>query len=91
MTAPRFSRLRLATALFAVLLGWAAPAQAQVKPCPAPAKQPPADSPTLVRCMEIYAHPINETNIDLSTYLYYIKTPTPNPARTSGRPTTRRR
>ena len=75
MTAPRFSRLRLATATFAVLLGWATPARAQVGPCAPPLKQPPAASPTLVRCMEVYAHPINETNIDQSTYRYYIKTP----------------
>jgi len=59
-------------------LGWAAPAWGQdpvVEPCGPPAKQPPAGSPTLLRCMQIVAHPVNETMVDGATYDYYIRTP----------------
>ncbi|HEX5069528.1 MAG TPA: POTRA domain-containing protein, partial [Vicinamibacterales bacterium] len=70
-----FTRLRLAGAVAAGLLGWAAPAQAQTSPCPAALNQPPLDSPVLFRCMSLVAHPINETTIDGNTYDYYIKTP----------------
>lgn len=69
-----FTRLRLAGAAAALLLGWAAPAFAQVEPCPAAFNQPPADSPLLFRCISLVAHPINETTIDQNTYGYYIKT-----------------
>src|SRR3972149_1009141 len=79
MTAPIVSRGRLVGALLALL--WAAPAAAQVAPCPPPVKTdgtpalPPATSPLLVRCISLVAHPINETLVDPSTYDYYIKTP----------------
>jgi len=76
-----FTRLRLAGAAAALLLGWASPAFAQVEPCPAAASQPPADSPLLIRCTQIIAHPINETTIELNTYLYYIKTPLTEPSK----------
>jgi hypothetical protein len=53
----------------------AAPARAQqVDPCPAVSQQPPADSKPLIRCIEIMAHPVNETIIERGTYEYYIKT-----------------
>ena len=53
----------------------AAPARAQqVDPCPAASQQPPADSKPLIRCIEITAHPVNETIIERGTYEYYIKT-----------------
>ena len=73
-----FTRLRLAGAAAALLLGCAAPALAQVEPCPAATNQPPLDSPLLIRCIQIYAHPVNETTIDQNTYGYYIKTPLTN-------------
>ena len=81
MTLVPFRRPRLAAALFGAALACAAPAAAQVQPCPAPAKQPPANSPELVRCIELVAHPINETVIDRETYAYYIKTPQTLPSR----------
>ncbi len=56
-------------------LAQARPAQAQVEPCPAPAKLPPAGSPVLLRCMQLVAHPVNETIVDGSTYDSHIKTP----------------
>ena len=52
----------------------AAPAAAQVEPCPAPEKLPPAGSPPLVRCTQLVAHPVNETIVEQDTYRYYIKT-----------------
>ena len=45
----------------------APPAPIKIEPCPAPEKQPPADSPALTRCIEVIAHPLNETIIDPST------------------------
>src|SRR4029079_4970102 len=51
-----------------------APAEA-VPPCGQPAKQPPANSPPLLRCMEIRAHPVNELVVDPRTYDFYIRTP----------------
>ncbi len=81
MTVPQFPRLRPVAAALAVALLWAAPALAQVQPCPAAAKQPPANSPLLVRCIELMAHPVNETVIDRGTYGYYIKTPTSEPSK----------
>ncbi len=88
MTLPHYRRLCLAAAAFAVALAWAAPAAAQVEPCPAPMKDgkpnlPPANSPTLVRCIQLYAHPINETIIDQETYSYYIKTKVSEPSKDS--------
>jgi outer membrane protein insertion porin family len=57
-----------------------APAAAQVAPCP-PAErdgkptEPPAGSAPVLRCMEIFAHPVNETVVEHETYTYYIKSP----------------
>ena len=81
MTVPRPSRGGLIAVLFTAVLGWATPALAQVDPCPAPAKQPPLGSPLLVNCIELKAHPINETIIERDTYGYYIKTPTSEPSK----------
>lgn len=74
-------RTILAAAGLALSLGTAAPASAQVEPCPPPAKQPPAGSPVLLRCMQIVAHPVNETLVDGQTYAYYIRTPQPDSSR----------
>ena len=52
-----------------------APAAAQVDPCPKPANLPPANSPVLLRCMQLVAHPVNETIVEQATYDFYIKTP----------------
>ena len=54
----------------------------QVDPCPElpPAQLPPAGSPVLLRCMQLVAHPVNETIVDGTTYQYHIKTPLPDPA-----------
>ncbi len=49
-------------------LAQAGPAYAQVDPCPEPSNLPPADSPVLLRCVQIVAHPVNETIIDSATY-----------------------
>ncbi|MCC7008371.1 MAG: outer membrane protein assembly factor BamA [Acidobacteria bacterium] len=70
----------LRAAGFVLTLAWAGPAMAQVQPCPPPAKQPPAGSPVLLRCMEIVAHPVNETLVDGQTYAFYIRTPQPDSA-----------
>jgi hypothetical protein len=70
----------LAAALCAGSVSLATPAAAQVVPCPAPARQPPANSPPLVRCMQLVAHPVNETLVDGATYDYYIRTPRTNSA-----------
>lgn len=45
-------------------------------PCPdEPADQmPPANSPPMVRCVELQFHPVNQSMIDAATYGYYIKT-----------------
>jgi outer membrane protein insertion porin family len=63
---------------FSVLLtglAQARPASAQVEPCPKPPTLPPANSPVLLNCMQIIAHPVNETVVDSSTYGSHIKTP----------------
>ena len=62
-------------ALLAAALGWPAPAAAQVEPCPKPVKLPPPNSPALLRCMQLVAHPVNETIVERETYAFYIKTP----------------
>lgn len=65
---------RLAPVLFGLAsLLMALPAAAQVDPCPAVTKQPPAASPPLLRCVQLVAHPVNETVVDQATYTYYIK------------------
>ena len=56
----------------AVALLWAAPASAQVEPCPKPAKQPPAGSPTLLRCVQWLFHPENSQSVDIETYRFYM-------------------
>jgi outer membrane protein insertion porin family len=57
----------------------ATPARAQVTPCsavePTPPKLPPAGSPTLYRCAQVMAHPVDETLIDRDSYRYYLKAP----------------
>jgi outer membrane protein insertion porin family len=68
------SPVRLSLQVLALVLVCAAPAAAQIAPCPEPANQPPAGSPVLVKCWELRAHPINELNIEFDTYDYYIKT-----------------
>jgi outer membrane protein assembly factor BamA len=84
-------RVGLALALLALAAGPAAaqaaappvgPQATQVAPCPElpPAQLPPAGSPTLLRCVQLVAHPVNETIVDGATYGYHIKTPLPNPA-----------
>jgi hypothetical protein len=73
----RLSVRWLTPAAFAVasLFLAAAPARAQqVDPCPAFPQQPPADSKPLIRCIQLIAHPVNETIIEAATYEYYIKT-----------------
>ena len=60
--------------------------QTPVDPCPPPMKDgkpnlPPAGSPILVRCMQLVAHPVNETQIDQATYQYYIKSPQTLPSK----------
>jgi hypothetical protein len=81
--------LALALLALAPSLATAQPAAApvgppvtQVDPCPElpPAQLPPAGSPTLLRCMQLVAHPVNETIVDGTTYQYHIKTPLPVPA-----------
>jgi outer membrane protein insertion porin family len=68
-----FRRLCVAAAMAAALLGGAAPAAAQVAPCPEPVSLPPAGSPVLLRCVELVAHPVNETIVEQDTYQYYLK------------------
>ena len=81
MTVPTSIRLCFRTAIVAAVLAWAAPAAAQVEPCGPAAKQPPKDSPLLVRCITLFAHPINETSIDGATYMYYVKSKTSEPSK----------
>jgi outer membrane protein insertion porin family len=75
------TRLFFAAAGLALVLLRATPAVAQVEPCPPPAKQPPAGTTPLLRCMQIVAHPVNETLVDPQTYAFYIRTPQPDSAR----------
>ena len=56
-----------------VLAGAVSPAAAQVQPCPAVTEQPPADSGPLLRCLQMVAHPVNETYVEQATYQFYIK------------------
>ncbi len=66
----------------ALLVG-AGPAVAQDRPaepvqerpsCGPPAKQPPTESPTLFRCLELRFHPINEPIVPTETYVRYLQT-----------------
>jgi len=69
-------RRRLVPAgLTLILLSLAAPAMAQVEPCPAPAQLPPAGSPELYRCVQLVFHPVNQSAIDAGTYQYHLKAP----------------
>ncbi len=87
----RFPPIGLALAVLAGAAGPAAaqapavpvtPPVTQVAPCPElPAAQlPPAGTVPLLRCMQLVAHPVNETIVDGSTYAYHIKTPQPDPS-----------
>src|SRR5690242_789437 len=73
MSSVGFRRLFLAAVTAAATLGAAAPAAAQVTRCPDPVALPPANSPALLRCVQMIAHPVNETIVDQDTYTYYIK------------------
>jgi outer membrane protein insertion porin family len=63
-----------AAATVLVLAGLVSPAAAQIQPCPEPKVQPPKDSPVLLKCLQLYAHPVNETIVEPETYGFYIKT-----------------
>ena len=67
------SRPLVLAALLGIALFWPSAASAQVAPCPAPVKQPPANSPVLLRCVQLVAHPVNETVVEQETYQFYIK------------------
>jgi outer membrane protein insertion porin family len=51
-----------------------------VEPCAPPQRLPPANSPALINCVELRAHPVNETMVPLETYLYYIRMPLSRPS-----------
>jgi outer membrane protein insertion porin family len=60
-----------------------APAQPQepaAQPAQTPTRMPPAGSATVIRTTELRFHPVNESLIEASTYLYYIQTPLSRPA-----------
>ena len=67
--------LLTAAVVMTATLALPALAHAQVEPCPEPANLPPTDSPLLIRCMSIVAHPVNELIVPGETYEYHIKTP----------------
>ena len=54
----------------------AAASQAQA----APVRQPPAGSGPVIRTTELRFHPVNTSEIEAQTYLYYIQTPLSRPA-----------
>jgi outer membrane protein insertion porin family len=58
----------------------AAQAAEPIDPCPPPARLPPANSAVLVNCVEVRAHPVNETMVPLETYQYYIRMPLTRPS-----------
>jgi outer membrane protein insertion porin family len=70
-------RLTVFAACLAALVV-ASPAAAQIEPCPEPVRLPPRESPPLLRCMQLVAHPVNETVVEGQTYDYYIKAPRTN-------------
>jgi outer membrane protein insertion porin family len=43
-------------------------------------RQPPADSGPVIRTTELRFHPVNTSEIEAQTYLYYIQTPLSRPA-----------
>ena len=45
-----------------------------LRACGPAAKDPPANSPPLVRCLEWQFHPVNQGLISPDTYAYYVKT-----------------
>ena len=75
MNVLRTPRTLAALIVLAAALWRPAPAAAQVDPCPKPANLPPANSPVLLRCMQLVAHPVNETLVEQATYDFYIKSP----------------
>ena len=62
------------------------PAAEPIEPCAEPARLPPANSPALVNCVELRAHPINETMVPLETYQYYIRMPLTRPSQNQWAP-----
>ncbi len=63
-----------------------APAAEPVEPCGDPERLPPANSPPLVKCVELRAHPVNETMVPLETYQYYIRMPLTRPSQNQWAP-----
>src|SRR5262245_40278964 len=57
----------------AALFLFATGASAQVEPCPKPQKQPPAGSPTLLRCVQPVFHPDGTQSLDNDTLTYYLR------------------
>src|SRR6476469_8260257 len=52
----------------------AASTPTQVDPCPSATDlQPPASSPTLLRCLQLVFHPDGTSVLDPNTYIYYLK------------------
>lgn len=62
-----------------------AAAQAPAAPsvCPAPAGPPPAGSTPVICQTELRFHPVNTSEIEAQTYLYYIQTPLSRPSEKS--------
>ena len=57
-----------------------APAQPAAAAQAAPVRQPPAGSSPVIRTTELRFHPVNTSEIEAQTYLYYIQTPLSRPA-----------
>jgi hypothetical protein len=62
------------------------PATEPIEPCGDPERLPPANSPPLVKCVELRAHPVNETMVPLETYQYYIRMPLTRPSQNQWAP-----
>src|SRR5262245_25942190 len=62
------------------------PAPDPIEPCAEPARLPPAGSPALINCVELRAHPVNETMVPLETYQYYIRMPLTRPSQNQWAP-----
>ncbi|HSG00518.1 MAG TPA: POTRA domain-containing protein, partial [Vicinamibacterales bacterium] len=78
-----FRPILAASVVTLALLAGVGPARAQDPPaepvqerpsCGPPAKQPPTESPTLFRCLELRFHPINEPIVPTETYVRYLQT-----------------
>jgi outer membrane protein insertion porin family len=67
------TRFLVAAGILVAGLCWAAPARAQVAPCPNPVKQPPEGSPTLLRCVQPVFHPDGTQSLDTDTLTYYLR------------------